>query len=195
MANSCSTTYKVTGTGKAVKDLWNTLQAMEVNSKDVALYKLAEHYGINTEDRGISARGHIYFGEFEEEENEDFHLLTFETETAWTACNDLFYAINEALNNELSISYREVECGCEIYCVHDEGCYFPEECCVSSAGEPFEDACEDTFDTIEDAINLWCSLTGIGKGGRNQEEMMDFINDYEYDDEDTYFNIHPFVFE
>jgi len=32
MANLCSTTYKVTGTSKAVKDLWNTLQAMEVNN-------------------------------------------------------------------------------------------------------------------------------------------------------------------
>lgn len=195
MANSCSTTYKVTGTGKAVKDLWNTLQAMEVNKKDVGLDELAKHYGIDTEGKGISVRGHIYYADMEEDEDVDFYLLTFETETAWTACNDLFEAINETLNDELSISYREVECGCEIYCVHDEADYFPEECSVSSAGEPFEDAYEEIFSTIEDAINLWCSLTGIDKGDRDQEQMMKFINEYEYDDEDTYFNIHPFVFE
>lgn len=161
----------------------------------MTLCKLAEHYGIDAEGKGISVRGHIYYSEFEEKEKEDFYLLTFETETAWTVCNDLFEAINEALNNELSISYREVECGCEIYCVHDEADYFPEACCVSSSDEPFEDACEETFNNIEDAINLWCSLTGISKDGRDQEQMMEFINEYEYDDKDTYFNIHPFAFE
>lgn len=193
MANLCNTTYKVTGTEKAVKDLWNTLQSMSINTKDVWLDKLAEHYGIDYKSRGIKVRGHIYFGEFEEDENH--YLLTFETETAWTACNDLFEAINEALNAELSISYREIECGCEIYSVHDEGCFFPEECCVSSAGEPFDECCEEAFDTIEDAINLWSSLTGIELPDKSQDEKVDFINEYEYNDEDTYFNIHPFEFE
>ena len=193
MANLCNTTYKVTGTEKAVKDLWNALQSMDINTKDIWLGKLAEHYGIDYESRGVKVRGHIYFGEFEEDS--DHFLLTFETETAWTACNDLFEAINETLNEELSISYREIECGCDIFSVHDEGCFFPEECCVSSAGEPFEESCEEAFDTIEDAINLWCNLTGVEQQGKSQEEMMDFINEYEYDDEDVYFYIHPFEFE
>ena len=193
MANLCNTTYKVTGTEKAVKNLWNTLQSMNVNAKDIGLDKLAEHYGIDYEGRGIKVRGHIYFGEFEEEDG--FYLLTFETETAWTACNDLFEAINETLNAELSISYREIECGCEIYSVHDKGSFFPEECCISSAGEPFEESCEEAFGTIEEAIKLWCNLTGIEQQGKSQDEMVDFINEYEYEDEDTYFYIHPFEFE
>ena len=33
MANICDTQYKVTGSRKAVADLWNTLQELEVNSK------------------------------------------------------------------------------------------------------------------------------------------------------------------
>ena len=193
MANLCNTTYKVTGTEKAVKDLWNALQSMDINTKDIWLGELAEHYGIDYESRGVKVRGHIYFGEFEEDS--DHFLLTFETETAWTACNDLFEAFSETLNEELSISYREIECGCDIFSVHDEGCFFPEECCVSSAGEPFEESCEEAFDTIEDAINLWCNLTGVEQQGKSQEEMMDFINEYEYDDEDVYFYIHPFEFE
>ena len=32
MANICDTQYKVMGERKAVTDLWNTLQAMEVNT-------------------------------------------------------------------------------------------------------------------------------------------------------------------
>ena len=34
MSNICDTQYKVRGLRKALSDLWNTLQMMEVNSKD-----------------------------------------------------------------------------------------------------------------------------------------------------------------
>lgn len=60
MSNICDTQYKVRGSRKALSDLWNTLQMMEVNGKDVYLYKLAEHYGIDYEHNGISVRGKIY---------------------------------------------------------------------------------------------------------------------------------------
>ena len=49
MANVCMTDFKVTGSRKAVNDLWNVLQKMEVNSKNVLLYQLAEQYGIDYE--------------------------------------------------------------------------------------------------------------------------------------------------
>lgn len=118
--------------------------------------------------------------------------MSFDIESA---CNEFFEEINHVLSDELSISYRETECGCDIYYVHDEGEYFPEECCVSSYGKPFEDACEDVYNTIADAIKELCSKTGIEQGERTDKEMMDFINEYEYEDEDTYFYIHPFTFE
>ena len=47
MANQATTTYKVTGTQKAVSNLWNTLQCMEVNSRNIWLDDLAKHYGID----------------------------------------------------------------------------------------------------------------------------------------------------
>ena len=59
MSNICDTQYKVRGSRKALSDLWNTLQMMEVNSKDVYLYKLTEHYGIDYEHSGMSVRGQI----------------------------------------------------------------------------------------------------------------------------------------
>ena len=179
MANLATTTYKVTGTREAVNNLWTTLQNMEVDSKDIWLFKLAEHYGIDYEKKQISVRGHIYWAEYEEEEENDYYLLSLDAETAWDACNELFLEINRILGDELSISYR----------------FFPEECCVSSYGEPFEDACEDVFDTIEDAIAEWTSKTGIGQGDRSEKEMVDFINSYGYESEETYFYIHPFAFE
>ena len=194
MANTCDTSYKVIGSPKAVKKLWNTLQEMEVNSKNVYLYELAERYGIDYEKKGISVRGFIYWAEFEEKKSDDYCLLSFDTETAWSACDLFFDELNKALGGELSISYREIEPGCDIYFVHDECGWFPEECCVSSSGEPFEESCGDVFSTVKDAINEWCTKMNIEQGERTDAEMLEYISEYEYDDLDTYFYINEFTF-
>lgn len=194
MANTCDTSYKVIGSPKAVKKLWNTLQEMEVNSKNVYLYELAERYGIDYEKKGISVRGFVYWAEFEEMESDDYCLLSFDTETAWSACDLFFDELNKALGGELSISYREIEPGCDIYFVHDECGWFPEECCVSSSGEPFEESCSDVFSTVKDAINEWCTKMNIEQGERTDAEMLEYISEYDYDDLDTYFYINEFTF-
>ncbi len=194
MANTCDTSYKVIGSPKVVKKLWNTLQEMEVNSKNVYLYELAERYGIDYQKKGISVRGFIYWAEFEEKESDDYCLLSFDTETAWSSCDLFFDELNKALGGELSISYREIEPGCDIYFVHDECGWFPEECCVSSSGEPFEESCGDVFSTVKDAINEWCTKMNIEQGERTDAEMLEYISEYEYDDLDTYFYINEFTF-
>ena len=196
MANQATTTYRIckaeTGTenNNAVRDLWNTLQSMNVNTKNIWLDDLARHYGIDYEARHISVRGHIYWAEYDEEED----LLSLETESAWDR-SELIEEINHVLGDVLSVSFRVCECGCEVFYVHDEGNFFPEECCVSAYGEPFEEACEDVFDTLKDAIDEWCSKMNIEQGERTDEEMMDFINEYEYENEDTYFYIRTFTYE
>lgn len=194
MANTCDTSYKVIGSPKAVKKLWNTLQEMEVNSKNIYLYELAERYGIDYKKKGISVRGFIYWAEFEEKESDDYCLLSFDTETAWSACDLFFDELNKVLGGELSISYREIEPGCDIYFVHDECGWFPEECCVSSSGEPFEESCGDVFSTVKDAINEWCTKMNIEQGERTDAEMLEYISEYDYDDLDTYFYINEFTF-
>ena len=194
MANTCDTSSKVIGSPEAVKKLWNTLQEMEVNSKNIYLYELAERYGIDYKKKGISVRGFIYWAEFEEKESDDYCLLSFDTETAWSACDLFFDELNKVLGGELSISYREIEPGCDIYFVHDECGWFPEECCVSSSGEPFEESCGDVFSTVKDAINEWCTKMNIEQGERTDAEMLEYISEYDYDDLDTYFYINEFTF-
>lgn len=81
MANLCDTQYKITGEKKAVADLWNTLQEMNVNEKNIWLGDLANHYGIDYKAKGFSVRGEIYWAEYEE--YSDYALLSFDTETAW----------------------------------------------------------------------------------------------------------------
>ena len=195
MANQATTLFRISGSRKAVNDLWATLQSMEVNSKNIWLGTLAEHYGIDYEGKQICVRGHIYWADYEEDEENEHYLLSLETESAWDACPEVFQEINRILRGALSISYRVCECGCEVYYAHDEDNYFPEECCISSSGEPFDDACDDVYDTVADAIKEWCSKMNIEQGERTDEEMMDFINEYEYDNEDTYFYIRTFTFE
>lgn len=66
---------------------------------------------------------------------------------------------------------------------------------MSAYGEPFDDACDDVYGTVKDAIEEWVSKTGIEQGERTQEQMVDFINEYEYKNKDTYFYIRLFTFE
>lgn len=153
------------------------------------LGNLAEHYGINCEEREIYCRGHIRSVKYETIENEDKHLLTVGTDTAWEGCSPLFYAINEVLGNELSISFREWEWGTEHFCVHDEGGFFPEECVVLAFGGPFEELNYVYFDTIEAAIHEWCFRMGLERGCKSKEEMVDYIHNYVYKDEGAYFVI------
>ena len=69
----------------------------------------------------------------------------------------------------------------------------PEECYVTAYGELFED-CEGAYSTFGDAIKLWCEKTGVSQDGRNEQKMIDFINEYEYEAENTNFCINPITF-
>lgn len=66
---------------------------------------------------------------------------------------------------------------------------------LNAYGEPFEDASDDVYENIADAIKEWCSKMNIEQGERTDEEMMDFINEYDYEDDETYFYIRTFTFE
>lgn len=189
MANTCITTYRVTGSLKAVKDLWNTIQAHR-QGNNVWLHKLADHYGIDYQARHISVRGFIFGASIEPGRN----LISFETETAWNACDELFDAVNQALDGELSVSFREVEPGLEVYYVHDEGAFFPEKCYVCAYGGPFGDDTEGPYESMETAIETWCERTGIERGNRGESEMLEFINEFEYEDEDVYYYINFFKY-
>ena len=191
MANMCDSSFKIQGPREALDNLWNTLQELKVNEKNVWLGELARHYGIDPEEKQCSVRGDIYLAEYEQEHG----IISLDTESAWCANVAFFEELNHVFGDELSISFREVECGCEVFYVHDEGGFFPEECLVDCSGDQFHENGEIIVDTIEDAIEEWCRAMSIKQGDRSQEEMVKFINDYEYEDEDTYYYIHPFVFD
>lgn len=117
MANQATTTYKVTGTRKAVNDLWSTLQKMEVNSKNIWLYQLAEHYGIDYETKQISVRGHIYWAEYEEDPANDYYLLSLRQEqhgmlaTSYSRRLTICYGMNSLSHTEsVNVAVRSIMC-------------------------------------------------------------------------------------
>ena len=189
MANHCYTIYKITGSQNAVKNLWDTLVSMDVKNKEVWLADLAEHFGIDYEKRQISIRGCIFYAEYEEDEN----LLTLRTRTAWEGCHNFFWAINEVLGDEMSINFREKEPDTGLFRIHDEGEFFTKICYVFSCGDPFDDLYYYDFATIEDAIQEWCSKMGVERGDKSEEEMIDYINGYEYEEKGTYFEIQKYI--
>lgn len=194
MANIAYTEYRITGEHNIVKQLWQKLESLGVNEQSVWLCDLAKAYCIDYEKHNISVRGQIYWACYQEDNENDDCLLSFSTETAWTACTELFDELKAVLKGFISISYREIEPGCNIYFVHDEWNFFPEDCCVSADGEPFDSLHDEPFLTISDAIELWTTKMNIPQGERSTDEMVDFINNFEYEDEDTYFIITRFYF-
>ncbi len=191
MANIATTVFKVMGTRDAVTNLYEAMKSLQKDNNNILLGDLANYYGIDHKTRGISVRGNIFTFDYEEDSEVDYYLLSFETESAWDAPFEVIEAISKVLNDELEINYRVIECGCDLFYVHQESAidFFPEECCVSTYGDPFEESCEDVYLTVEDAIMEWCSATGNPRGEMTAEEMINYINAYEYDAPDTYFYI------
>lgn len=196
MANLAMTDYIVTGPKKELDELWKVMNDLDVNGKTVWLYKFADKFGIDYHNKvkPISVRGEFVFAEYCD--YADVPYIQFETETAWDACNDLFFAVNEKMNNKLSISYRCCECGCQIFYTHDEGGYYPDECCVTSNGDVFgEMGFYEMFQTVDNAIDYWCECMEYDRGNKTTDEMLKIIDEYEYDDDCLYYHIHKFIFE
>lgn len=191
MANICGTIYKIVGEEETLKSL-NELLGKLLKDKKRYLHQLAESLGIDYECRLIHCRGYIDTIELNDEEGR--LVLRIDVCSSWTPCTELFEAVNEYYGDKLSISWLAIESGCDLYWVHDEESFFPEECCVSSEGELFGDMYEEPFDTISDAIDYWCKKMGIDRNSNmSDEEYIKFIYKYEYEDDDTLYHIHKYT--
>lgn len=184
MANICFTIYKITANvenSEAYKQLKSFLDSSE---KNFWLGSLAKHFDIDCESLKIDVRGWAI--DFYEENG----VITLEVESKWSPNEELFLVINEKYDCELSVSWRAEEPGCEIFWIHDEDDYFPERYYVDCSGF---DNCEcDYFETAKEVIDYWCKLTGNKRGRKSDEKMLEMIEYWEYEDDDTFFNVHEF---
>ncbi|MCF0114076.1 MAG: hypothetical protein HUJ56_01895 [Erysipelotrichaceae bacterium] len=189
MANICNTDYIITGSPIAMETLYDCIVELDKknNGRPIWYGDMCEELDIDREKLvGVSTAGSITFFEKDDE------VLTLVAESKWSSCNLFWDEVNHKLDDELSISFREIEPGMGIYNVHDEGGYFDEQCCVDSQGEPFEEHWNDVYTYTQDAVDEWCRCMGKEQGDRSLDEMINYINTYEYNEEDTYFYINEF---
>lgn len=174
MPNICNTSCSITGEKTAITHLWNILQKLEVSSCQVQLIEFAEALGIDYKQRNLYMRGGIWDAQVNLEVSDETAVLYIYTETAWYACHEFFFCMGEAIESELTISYMEIEPGCEIYSIHDENDSFDYVCYVAACGDRFPEA-EGPYATIEEAVDCWCEIMEVAQGSRTEEEMTEFI--------------------
>ena len=157
---------------------------LDKNAKDLWLGDLAKHYDIDCAALGIDVRGWVI--DYYEEDG----VITLDVDSKWSPNEELFLAINDKLDSQFSVSWKAEESGCGIFWIHDEGEYFPERYFVDCDG--FDDCECDYFETAKEVVDYWCKLTGNKRDGKTDEEMLEMIEDWEYEDDDKFFVVHEF---
>ena len=200
MPNWCYTSYKISGSRKAVKDLHERIMKLDRGEGEM----LENGYGnlwlgnlvndLGGDWNKIYCRGRILPDYITYDK--DLVLLEFETETAWAAMTETFDFIKayyEKQNEEICISYREEECGNCIYCIHNEGEFtFNEEYCVDYCHE--NDGGIEYYTDFIGVIADFEDLYGI-KVPRHLsvKDSIKFMEDYAQNQgEDEYYYIHEF---
>lgn len=124
MPNWCSTAYAIEGDAKEVKSLHDLMSGLQKQKEPSVpngfgtawLGNLVDAFGENWEK--VYCRGSWYDLEF------DGRVLTFNTETAWSPCNEMFDMVCKKYPT-LSYYYRSEEPGMALYFTNDkEGRYF-----------------------------------------------------------------------
>lgn len=191
MANICFTTYKITGIDGNC-NAYDTLVNALANLKDTRhpwLGTLAKELGMDYESKGYMMRGNIIVRHEEDSPWDNGRVLTLEVASAWSPNDEFFNDINETLGNQLSISWRAEEPGCEIYWVHDEQGFFDGDNIYADGCGEFESF---YFNSLTEAVNYWCEVMQYDRGDKTDVDMLNIIENWEYEDEDSYFYIHEF---
>lgn len=123
--------------------------------------------------------------------SDDAILLSVDEENIYESCYDDLKDLNETeFNNELIISMRVIDDSYKDFLIHDDVDFFTEDAVMSSFGI-FEDNFYEPF-LVKDAIMMWCDIMNQEQGNRTDDEMISYINNYNYDDEDDAFKIYKF---
>jgi len=124
MPNWCSTAYAIEGDAKEVKSLYDLMSGLQKQKEP----SIPNDYGsawlgslvdaLGEDWKKVYCRGSWYDMEF------DGRVLTFNTETAWSPCNEMFDTVCKKYPT-LSYYYRSEEPGMALYFTNDkEGRYF-----------------------------------------------------------------------
>lgn len=135
MPNWCSTAYAVEGNAKELKKLYDLMNGLQERKEPSVpngfgtawLGCLVDALGGTWKE--VFCRGNWYNLQF------DGNVLTFNTETAWSPCNEVFDMVCKKYS-ALRYFYQSEEPGMGLYCTNDEkGKYFSDrfyvDMCIS----------------------------------------------------------------
>ena len=160
MPNWCSTAYAIEGNAKELKKLYDLMNGLQERKEPSVpngfgtawLGCLVDALGENWEN--VHCRGDWYNLQF------DGNVLTFNTETAWSPCNEVFDRVCEKYPT-LHYFYQSEEPGMGLYCTNDEdGKHFPDrfyvDVCISEEEyytEYFSDL-QSVYDWLEGICDM-----------------------------------------
>ena len=122
---------------------------------------------------------------------DDAIILSVDEENIWESCFDDLKELNETeFNNELIISMRVIDDSYKDFLIYDDFGFFTEDVVMSSSGIFEDNFCEPFL--VKDAIMMWCDIMNQEQGNRTDDEMISYINNYNYDDEDDALEIYKF---
>lgn len=117
--------------------------------------------------------------------SDDAILLSVDEENIWESCFDDLKDLNETeFNNELIISMMVIDYSYKDFLIHDDFGFFTEDVVVSSGGIYDDNFCEPC--SVKEAIMMWCDIMDQEQGNRTDDEMISYINNYNYDEEDGF---------
>lgn len=160
MPNWCSTAYAIEGNAKELKKLYDLMNGLQERKEPLVpngfgtawLGCLVDALGENWEK--VHCRGDWNNLQF------DSNVLTFNTETAWSPCNEVFDMVCEKYPT-LHYFYQSEEPGMGLYCTNDEdGKHFPDrfyvDVCISEEEyytEYFSDL-QSVYDWLEGICDM-----------------------------------------
>lgn len=192
MPNWCLSYYTIKGDKEEIEELNNLLNALENASEP----KVKSDFGntwlgclvdaIGKDWKSVSCRGLYQCHEIDYEEN----IITLQTETAWTPCNEVFDALCEKYPS-LSYWYQSEEPGCGLFWTNDinQEYYFDKYYIqIEGKGDDYSNhyvtSDEELFEYLSECFD---------KPINSFDEIHKLKEDFEEENEDNFLEINKFV--
>lgn len=189
MPNWCSTAYTIEGDAKEVKSLYDLMNELQKQKEPSVpngfgtawLGCLVDALGENWEK--VYCRGSWYDLEF------DGRVLTFDTETAWSPCNEMFDMVCKKYPT-LSYFYRSEEPGMALYRTNDEeGRYFQDRFVVELC-TPEEEYYTEYFPNLQSMYEWLEDICDMQV--QSMQDVDTIVKQWQKEYADAYCHIHEY---
>lgn len=186
MSNCCYGCYKLVGA--RVGEVMDVLRGLNVDENWVSVRDFLKSCSVDNEAYSMWLRGRIMWASV------DGDVLTMGVESAWAGVHTAIEFVAKNLYG-LGVAWREEDITNGLVERHDSYGFFPGNYMISaSSGAPFHLESEVTYvQDLESVAKIWCRGVGIDRDGVNEDELPELIERWEYEDDDTFFNVYAVI--